>query len=145
MLITSEYNCAGNFHSLFFSFVHSLPIYFYCCHIANICSQEKRTVFANFPLFPFIKCPTTLSLFITATAYLSTALSGSIWHCKSKQPSKKMLFEAIDLSENFALFQNNDIAKQLRKHTAQVNQLLTSSSRKKQSMIPSYFTRVTEE
>lgn len=64
---------------------------------------------------------------------------------EKKQPSKKVLFEAIDLIENFALFQNDDIAKQLRKHTAQLNQLLTSSSRKKQSTIPSYFTCVTVE
>lgn len=39
---------------------------------------------------------------------------------EKKTPSKKVLFEAIDLFENFALFQNDDIAKQLQKHTAQL-------------------------
>lgn len=63
---------------------------------------------------------------------------------EKKQPSKKA-FDAIDLIENLSLFQNDDIANQLQNHTAQLNQLLTLSSCKKQSTIPSYFTSVTEE
>ena len=123
MLTTSECNYAGNFHSL--SFVHSLPIYFHCRQIANICSQKKEHSFRKLPD--------------------DDDESDEMESTEKKQPSKKVLFEAIDLIENFALFQNDDIAKQLRKHTAQLNQLLTSSSRKKQSTIPSYFTCVTVE
>ena len=64
----------------------------------------------------------------------------------TKQPSKKVLFDAIDLIESFAHFQNDDIAKQLRKHTGQFNELPTTSSREKQSAIPSSFkTCVTEQ
>ena len=37
---------------------------------------------------------------------------------KEKPSSKKALFEAVKLTKNFALVQNNDLAKQLRKHTA---------------------------
>ena len=37
---------------------------------------------------------------------------------KKKPPSKKVLFEAVSLTENFALVRKNDLAKQLRKHTA---------------------------
>ena len=46
---------------------------------------------------------------------------------EEEQPNKKVLFVVIDLIERIALFQNNDIAKQLRKHTAQLNKLLTPS------------------
>ena len=65
----------------------------------------------------------------------------------TKQPSKKVLFDAIDLIESFVHFQDHDIAKQLRKHTGQLNELpTTSSSREKQSAIPSFFkTCVTEQ
>ena len=42
---------------------------------------------------------------------------------------EKVLFEAIDLIESFAPLENDDIAKQLRKHTAQLNALFTSLSR----------------
>ena len=42
---------------------------------------------------------------------------------------EKVLFEAIDLIESFALLENDDIAKQLRKHAAQLNALFTSLSR----------------
>ena len=41
---------------------------------------------------------------------------------KEKPSSKKALFEAVNLTKNFALVQNNDLAKQLRKHTAQLKQ-----------------------
>ena len=37
---------------------------------------------------------------------------------KKKPPSKKVLFKAVSLTENFALFRKNGLAKQLRKHTA---------------------------
>ena len=36
---------------------------------------------------------------------------------------EKVLFEAIDLIESFAPLENDDIAKQLRKHTAQLNEV----------------------
>lgn len=63
---------------------------------------------------------------------------------KKKQPSKKVLFQAIDLIESFALYQN-DIAKQLQKYNAQLSELLTSSSNEKQSAIPIFWkTCVTE-
>ena len=42
---------------------------------------------------------------------------------------EKVLFEAIDLIESFALLENDDIAKQLRKHAAQLSALFTSLSR----------------
>ena len=42
---------------------------------------------------------------------------------------EKVLFEAIDLIESFAPLENDDIAKQLRNHTAQLNALFTSLSR----------------
>ena len=58
---------------------------------------------------------------------------------KKEQPSKKALFEAMDLIECFTLFQNDDIAMQMRKCTAQLNELIASSSRKKQSTITSFF------
>ena len=45
----------------------------------------------------------------------------------------------MDLIESFTLFQNDDIAMQMRKCTAQLNELITSSSRKKQSTITSFF------
>ena len=37
---------------------------------------------------------------------------------KEKPSSEKALFEAVKLTKDFALVQNNDLAKQLRKHTA---------------------------
>ena len=58
---------------------------------------------------------------------------------EKEQPSKKALFEAMDLIESFTLFQNDDIAMQMRKCTAQLNELIASSSRKKQSTITSFF------
>ena len=45
--------------------------------------------------------------------------------------SKKTLFETVNLIESFSLFQNNDSAKQLQNHTAQLNNLIDSSSREK--------------
>ena len=61
---------------------------------------------------------------------------------EKKQPSKKKFFEAIDLIKSFAFFQK-DIAKQLQKHTAQINELLTSLSCKNQSTIPSKIRKLT--
>ena len=58
---------------------------------------------------------------------------------EKEQPSKKALFEAMDLIESFTLFQNDDTAMQMRKCTAQLNELIASSSRKKQSTIISFF------
>ena len=48
---------------------------------------------------------------------------------EKKKPSKKALFEAVNLIEIFALFQNDDLAPYLRKHTAQLNNIIASSSR----------------
>ena len=48
-----------------------------------------------------------------------------------EQPNKKALFEAMDLIKSFTLFQNDDIAMQMRKCTIQLNELIASSSRKK--------------
>ena len=58
---------------------------------------------------------------------------------EKEQPSKKALFEAMDLIESFTLFQNDDIAMQMRKCTTQLNELIGSSSRKKESTITSFF------
>ena len=58
---------------------------------------------------------------------------------EKEQPSKKALFEAMDLIESLNLFQNDGIAMQMRKFTAQLNQLIASSSCKKQSTITSFF------
>ena len=58
---------------------------------------------------------------------------------EKEQPSKKALFEAMDLIESFTLFQNDDIAMQMRKCTAQLNELIVSSSCKKRSTITSFF------
>ena len=64
---------------------------------------------------------------------------------EKKQSSKKVLFESIHLIESFSLFQNDGIAKQFQKYTAQLDVLFTLSSRKKQSTIPGFFkTFVTE-
>ena len=41
-------------------------------------AKKKKIVFANHPLFPFFKCPTTFPSFTTATAYFSTIFVGSI-------------------------------------------------------------------
>ena len=35
---------------------------------------------------------------------------------EKEQPNKTMLFEAMDLIESFTLFQNNDIAMQMKVH-----------------------------
>ena len=45
----------------------------------------------------------------------------------------------MDLIESFTLSQNDDIAMEMRKCTAQLNELIVSSSRKKQSTITSFF------
>ena len=58
---------------------------------------------------------------------------------EKEQPSKKALIEAMDLIESFTLFQNDEIAMQMRKCTAQLNELIALSSRKKQSTITSFF------
>ena len=58
---------------------------------------------------------------------------------EKEQPSKKALLEAMDWIESFNLFQNDGIAMQMRKCTAQLNELIDSSSRKKQSTITSFF------
>ena len=58
---------------------------------------------------------------------------------EKEQPRKKALFKAMDLIESFNLFQNDGIAMQMRKCTAQVNELIASSSRKKQNTITSFF------
>ena len=50
---------------------------------------------------------------------------------EKEQPRKKALFEAMDLIESFTLFQNDDIAMQMRKCTTQLNELIASSSCKK--------------
>ena len=42
---------------------------------------------------------------------------------EKKQPSKKVLFEAVNLIKSFALFENDDLAKLLRKHIAQLNDI----------------------
>ena len=50
---------------------------------------------------------------------------------EKEQPSKNALFKAMDLIAGFTLFQNDDIAMQIRKCTAQLNELIVSSSRGK--------------
>ena len=52
---------------------------------------------------------------------------------EKEQSSKKALFKAMDLIESFTLFQKDDITMQMRKCTAQLNELILSSSRKNQS------------
>ena len=42
---------------------------------------------------------------------------------EKKQPSKKVLFEAVNLIKSFGLFENDDLAKLLRKHIAQLNDI----------------------
>ena len=57
-----------------------------------------------------------------------------------KKPlSKKVLFKTVNLIESFALFQKDDLAKQLRNHTARLNNIIDSSSREKQSTINTFF------
>ena len=46
---------------------------------------------------------------------------------EKKQPSKKVLFEAIELIESFTLFENGNISKQLQKYTVQLNKMPMSS------------------
>ena len=57
---------------------------------------------------------------------------------EKEQPSKKALFEEMNLIESFTFFQKDDIAMQKGKYTAQLNELIASSSRKKQSTITSF-------
>ena len=58
---------------------------------------------------------------------------------KSYQVCKQALYEAVNLIESFALFQSDDLAKQLRKHTAQFNDEVASSSREDKSTINTFF------
>ena len=58
---------------------------------------------------------------------------------EKEQPNKKALFKGMELTESFTVFQNDDIAMQMRKCTAQLNELIVSSSRKKHSTITSFF------
>ena len=58
---------------------------------------------------------------------------------EKEQRSKKALFEAMDLIESFTLSQNDDIAMQMRKCTAQLNKLIALPSCLKQSTITSFF------
>ena len=58
---------------------------------------------------------------------------------EKEKSSKKALFEAMDLIESFTLFQNDDTVMHMRKCTTQLNELIASSSRKKQSTITSFF------
>ena len=62
-----------------------------------------------------------------------------MWSTEKKPASKKALSGAVYLIESFALFQNDDLAKQLRKHTSQLNDIIASSSRDKQSTINTFF------
>ena len=63
MPTTSKCNRVGNFNFLPFSFFHSLPIYFHCCHIVNICSQKKEDSFCKLSAFAFYQVPSN-SIFI---------------------------------------------------------------------------------
>ena len=58
---------------------------------------------------------------------------------EKKLSSKKALYEAVNLIESFALFQSDDLAKQLRKHTAQFNDVVASSSCENKSTINTFF------
>ena len=58
---------------------------------------------------------------------------------EKKLSSKKALYEAVNLIESFALFQSDDLAKQLRKHTAQFNDVVASSSREDKSTVNTFF------
>ena len=49
-------------------------------------------------------------------------------------PSRKAFFKAVNLIESFALFQNDDLAKQLR-----FNDIIALSLREKQSTINTFF------
>ena len=47
---------------------------------------------------------------------------------EKKLPTNKALLEAVNLIERFALFQNDDLTKQLRKYTAKLNDITTNTS-----------------
>ena len=47
---------------------------------------------------------------------------------EKKLPINKALLEAVNLIERFALFQNDDLTKQLRKYTAKLNDITTNTS-----------------
>ena len=64
-------------------FLTAFPFIFTAAILLTSSLRKKDTIFANLLLFSSIKCPAALSLFITATTYLPSALSGSIWHCKT--------------------------------------------------------------
>ena len=58
---------------------------------------------------------------------------------EKKPQSKKALFEVVTLIESFALFQNDDLAKQLRKHTTQLSDIIVSPSHEKQCTMNTFF------
>ena len=47
---------------------------------------------------------------------------------EKKLPTNIALLEAVNLTERFALFQNDDLTKQLRKYTAKLNDITTNTS-----------------
>ena len=47
---------------------------------------------------------------------------------EKKLPTNKALLEAVNLIERFALFQNDDLTKQLRKYTAKLNDITNNTS-----------------
>ena len=47
---------------------------------------------------------------------------------EKKLPTNKALLEAVNLIERFALFQNDDLTKQVRKYTAKLNDITTNTS-----------------
>ena len=42
-------------------------------------------------------------------------------------PNKKVLFESMEVVENYAPFQNEDIANKMRRYTARLNELIAST------------------
>ena len=68
-----------------------------------IVSVRRKKNFRKLSAFPFIKCTTTLSLLITATAYLSTTLSGFIRHCKTSPTKRTQRWVKVDFLACFKL------------------------------------------
>ena len=54
---------------------------------------------------------------------------------EKRQPSKKVLLDTIKLIESFTIFENGNLAKQLKKHILQLNEMVMWSSCTKKSMI----------
>ena len=137
----------------FFSYLNPTSYLNYCKRI----TQKHPTppfykILINFPLVHFIWClpPIIRHKRVLCDEELLHQITNEIVEIiddenvemestEKKPPSKKALFEAVNLTKSFTLFQSDDLAKLLRKHTTHISNIIASSSREKQSTISTFF------